>query len=86
MQEPSCWLLLDKKGEEMSESKLLLNVVLTEKNQVKVTLGTKHEALLALALRKAQLAVDEVLLQTDYENEVLKKSPIEIPTGILEKL
>lgn len=86
MQESSCWVLLDKKGKKMSESKLLLNVVLTEKNQVKVTLGTKHEALLALALRKAQLAVDEVLLQTDYENEVLKKSPIEIPTGILEKL
>ena len=68
----------------MSDPRLLILVELVD-NQVNVRLGTKHEALLSLALRKAQLTVDNVLLEPMFQPPP-QSSVIEIPQTILEKI
>lgn len=70
----------------MSEPKLILMVQLEDNNQMIVKLGTHHEALLALALRKAQLTVDNVLLEKELTAQEANKPVIELPNGLLEKL
>lgn len=70
----------------MSDPKLIILVQLDEGNQMTVKLGTHHEALLALALRKAQLTVDNVLLEKELLAQEAKKPLIEIPKNILDKI
>lgn len=70
----------------MNEPKLILNVLLDKDGQMTVNLGTRHEALLALALRKAALTIDNVILETEYEVRVKDKPMIEIPKTILDKI
>lgn len=52
----------------MSEPKLIIKVELID-NRMKVTLGTQHEALLALALRKAELTVYDILLNNEVHEQ-----------------
>lgn len=70
----------------MSDPKLIILVQLDESNQMTVKLGTHHEALLALALRKAQLSVDNVLLEKELMAQEANKPLIEIPKNMLDKI
>lgn len=64
----------------MSEPKLLVKAELVD-NKVRVTLGTKHEAILALAIRKIEIYVTEVLLENEFKIAEAEKSPIITPNS-----
>lgn len=75
----------------MIEPKLIFKAELID-NQMKVTLGTGHEALLALGLMKTNLFITDLLMQNEIKVEmaqpkILKpESEIMIPDSILTKL
>jgi hypothetical protein len=64
----------------MAEEKLVFKVELVD-NNMRVTLGTKHEALLALGLRKVALFVDEEIIQSELSKQ---QSAIQIPDSVLK--
>lgn len=71
----------------MSESKVLIHVEIVN-NKIKVTLGTRHEAILCLALRKAELAVMDSLLANEVFEEpvIIQQKDIQIPKDIIKQM
>lgn len=70
----------------MTEPKLILKVELIN-NKMKVSLGTQHEALLALALRKAEMTFYDCMLSHDIEDEPqVQQSSIVVPESIIKSL
>lgn len=77
-------------AKDQNQSKLVLKAEIIN-NKMAITLGTKHEALLCLALRKCELYITEVLLENEFKEEpvssILKPgSEIQIPKSLVGKL
>lgn len=59
--------------------------------KMQITLGTKHEALLCLALRKCELFVTEVLIEGEFKEEpkpaiLTPGSDLMVPNDLLKRL
>ncbi len=72
----------------MSEPKLILSVELLEGNKVRVTFGTKHPAILALALQQADLQFKELLLDklVPEQKSIIEPSGIQVPKDLISQL
>lgn len=71
----------------MSEKKIVLQVEVVSDNQMKVTWGNRHPALMALALQNADLSFKEMLMDlTQPEQSPIMQIPqgLTVPTGLIQ--
>lgn len=71
---------------EKPENIMLFKAELTPEKKIVVTLGTQQEFFLALALRKAAIAVDNILVENELKDEVAKHSNLVLPDNVLKTL
>jgi hypothetical protein len=72
----------------MSEPKLLIKVELVEDNKLKVTFGTKHEALLCNALKRAEFMLMDMMADNFIKEDqgLIQPEYTTIPKDILKQL